>query len=118
MDNLQAEKKEALQAMGEYLEKLIPGMKTLCGELKGNRQPDTDEFQKQCIDGLNWVIEIYNRVSDVIDKDKIHVSKEDFNKNLLELGEALKKKEDAAIAQALEESVIPFLTDLAESTKA
>ena len=75
MDNLLDEKKEALEVAGEYLEKLIPGIGTLCGELRGDRQPDTDEFQKQCIDGLNWVIEIYNRVTDVVDAEKIHTGK-------------------------------------------
>lgn len=117
MDNLQAEKKEALQAVGEYLEKLIPGMKTLCDELKGDRQPDTDDFQKQCIDGLNWVIEIYNRISDVIDMEKLHITKQKFNESLGELGTAIKEKEDAKIAEVLERAVIPFLTDLKEAAK-
>ena len=117
MDNLQAEKQEALQVMGEYLEKLIPGMKTLSAELKGDRQPDTDDFQKQCIDGLNWVIEIYNRVSDAIDMEKIHMAKQEFNSRLGELGAAIQAKEDAKIAEVLETAVIPFLTDLKEAVK-
>lgn len=117
MDNLQAEKQEALQVAGEYMEKLIPSMKTLISELKGDRQPDTDDFQKQCIDGLNWIIEIYNRVSDVIDTEKIHMTKQEFNSRLGELGEAIKNKEDAKIAEVLETAVIPFLTDLKEAVK-
>lgn len=117
MDKLQAEKQEALQVVGEYLEKLIPGMKTLSGELKGDRQPDTDDFQKQCIDGLNWVIEIYNRVSDAIDMEKIHMSKQEFNSRLGELGTAIQGKDDAKIADLLETAVIPFLTDLKEAVK-
>lgn len=117
MDNLQEEKQEALKAVGEYLERLIPGMRTLCAELKGDRQPDTDEFQKQCLDGLNWVIEIYNRIADVLDTQKIHISKEEFNRQLGELGTAIREKEDGKIAQALEQAVIPFLTDLAEAAR-
>ena len=117
MDNLQAEKQEAVKVMGEFLEKLIPNMNTLSEELKGDRQPDTDDFQKQCIDGLNWIIEIYNRVSDVIDMEKIHMTKQDFNSSLGELGEAIKNKEDAKSAEVLETAVIPFLTDLKEAVK-
>ena len=117
MDKLQEEKQEALQVVGTYLEKLIPSMRTLIGELKGDRQPDTDDFQKQCIDGLNWVIEIYNRISDVIAVEKIHMTKQEFNKNLGELGEAIKNKEDVKIAEVLETAVIPFLTDLKEAVK-
>lgn len=117
MDNMQAEKQEALLVLGEYLEKLIPGMKTLSEELKGDRQPDTDDFQKQCIDGLNWVIEIYNRVSDVIDSEKINAAKQEFNNRLGELGTAIREKEDAKIAELIETAVIPFLEDLKEAAK-
>ena len=117
MDNMQEEKLEALKATGEYLEKLIPGIKTLCGELRGERQEDTDDFQKQCIDGLNWVIEIYNRISDIIDAEKIHTEKQALNDKLIELGTAIKNKEDAKIADLLESGVLPFLNDLELAAK-
>lgn len=117
MDNLQEEKREALEVAGEYLGKLIPCMKTLCGELRSDRQPDTDDFQKQCIDGLNWIIEIYNRASDMLSMEKIHVEKQELNAKLLELGAAIKDKEDEKIAQILEGAVIPFLSDLKEAAE-
>lgn len=117
MDNLQEEKKEALKAAGEYLERLIPGIGTLCGELRGNRQPDTDEFQKQCIDGLNWVIEIYNRITDIVDAEKIHTEKQTLNASLMELGAAIREKEDEKMARILEEAVVPFLSDLKEAAQ-
>lgn len=115
MDNLQEQKKEALQAVNEYLQKLIPGMGTLCGELKGNRQPDTDVFLNQCVDGLNWVIEAYNRASDVMDAEKIQDSKQEMNGWLMELGTAIREKEDGKIAEILEGAVVPFLKDLSEA---
>ncbi len=112
MENLQKEKMEAVEAVGEYLGKLIPGMQALCGELRGNRQPDTDDFRKQCMDGLNWVIEIYNRTADVLDGGKIQEKKEELNAGLLKLGEAMKNREDEKTAQLLEEVVLPFLDSL------
>lgn len=117
MDNLQEEKREALEVAGEYLGKLIPSMRTLCGELRGDRQPDTDDFQKQCIDGLNWIIEIYNRVNDMLAIEKIHVGKQELNAKLMELGAAIKDKEDEKIVQILEGAVIPFLSDLKEAAE-
>ena len=102
MNHLQEEKREALQALDEYLRKLVPGMETLCGELKGSRQPDTDVFQNQCIDGLNWAVEVYNRVSDVLDLEKIHISKQEMNGQLGALGAAIREKEDGRIAEILE----------------
>lgn len=115
MENMQEQKKEALQAAGEYLEKLIPGMETLCGELRGDRKDDTDDFQKQCIDGLNWIIEIYNRTSDIIEAENIKEGKAAFNEGLKALGSAIAAKEDEKIAEELEKAVIPFLKELKEA---
>lgn len=117
MENLQAEKKEALAAAAEYMEKLIPGMGTLCEELRGSRKEDTDTFQKQCIDGLNWIIEIYNRTSDILNAEKISEGKKALNDNLLELGSAIANHEDSRIADLLEKAVIPFLKELSEEAK-
>lgn len=117
MENILEQKQEALKAMGEYLENLIPGIETLCSELRGDRKPDTDEFQKQCIDGLNWVIEIYNRISDILDKDKIHMEKDALNEKLIELGSAIKEKNDGKIAESMEHTIVPFLKDLSEFAK-
>lgn len=110
MEDLKAQKMEALGVAKEYLEKLIPGMNTLCQELKGDRKEDTDQFQNQCIDGLNWIIEIYNRASDVINSDEIHIVKEELNSKIIKLSEALKSKKDIEIADSLETDIIPFLT--------
>lgn len=117
MDDMLEQKQEALKAVGEYLEKLIPSMETLCKELKGDRQEDTDDFKKQCIDGLNWVIEIYNRISDIIDKNKLHVEKTELNDRLNALGQAIKEKDDAGTADIIESTVILFLKDLSTIAK-
>lgn len=115
MENLQEQKQEALRVVGEYLQRLIPGLGTLCGELKGSRQADTDAFRKQCIDGLNWVIAVYNQVSDMIDAKKLHTAKQEINDRLGALGDAIRQNEDAKIADILESAVIPFLKDLSEA---
>lgn len=115
MDNMQEQKKEAMQAAGEYLEKLIPGMGTLCEELKGDRKEDTNDFRKQCIDGLNWIIEIYNRTSDMIDAEKLQINKETLNETLKELGGAITAGNDGKTAELLEGFVVPFLKNLKEA---
>lgn len=114
MENMRAQKTEALLVAKEYMEKLIPGMKTLCQELQGERKADTGDFQKQCIDGLNWIIEIYNRTSDIINADAVHIEKEELNSKILKLSEALKNKNDLEIANSLELDIIPFLVLLSD----
>lgn len=109
MDELLLEKKEALTVMKEYLGKLIPGMEAAVCELREGRREDTDTLLKNCIDGLNWVIEVYNRTSDIIKEGKIN--KEEMNPVIQRLGDSLAGKEDKQIADALH-GVIPFLKTL------
>lgn len=89
----------------------------MCGELRGSRKEDTDVFQKQCIDGLNWVIEVYNRVSDMVDAKEMHMAKEEMNQHLTALGGAIQRKDDGKMADILENAVVPFLKDLEKAMK-
>ena len=107
MSELTQEKKEAIEVMDEYLDKLIPGIETAAQELEYDRKLDTDDFLKKCIDGLNWVIEIYNRIADVVAEEK-KLDKNEMNPIITELGKALQSKEDLKIVEALKK-VIPFL---------
>lgn len=116
MSTLTQEKKEAIEVMREYLDKLIPGMEMVCQELEYDKKLDTDDFLKNCIDGLNWVIEIYNRVSDVFDEGNKTIDKEEINQVIMELGQALQDKEDVKIAETLRK-VIPFLIKIKAAVK-
>lgn len=111
MVEITSEKREALEVMNEYLGKLIPGVETVIQELKEERKPDTDEYVKSCLDGINWVIEIYNRTSDVINAEEEKIKKEEINPTIMDLGKALEKKEDLQIAEALK-GVVVFLKKL------
>lgn len=113
-ENLREQKLEAIQVLSEYLQKLIPGMETLCTELREERKPDTDDFQKQCINGLNWVIEIYNRVSDILNMENTSLDKDSLNAGIYELGDAIKDKNDVKIADIIEQTVMPFLSILVD----
>lgn len=44
MEDLRQQQKEALQALSEYSPRLIRAMKNVVEELRGNRQPDTNEY--------------------------------------------------------------------------
>lgn len=114
MSELTQEKREAIEVMNEYLDKLIPSIEEAAQELEYGRKPDTDDFVKKCIDGLNWVIEIYNRVSDIINEKEEKINKEEINPIIMELGKALQNKDDLKIAEVLK-GVIPFLKKIKES---
>lgn len=110
MDTLRAEKLEALEAARDYSERLKRGMQTLAEALHaGNRDADIETLLKQCTDGLNWVIEIYNRTSDVLDEGGTQIQKEQVNQSIMGLSAALQENDDAKIADSFETGVIPFL---------
>ncbi|WMC93859.1 molecular chaperone [Kineothrix sp. MB12-C1] len=115
MEQLRAEQKEALQVSKEYLVKLTIGMEELVLELRGNRKPDTDDFMKQCLDGLNWLIQIYNGTADFINEGKVRIEKEEANESILRFNEAVKSKDDNRIAESMEKDIIMFLHNLSNA---
>lgn len=115
MEQLREEQKEALQVAKDYLVKLTTGMESLVPELKGDRKDDTDDFLKQCLEGLNWMIQIYNRTSDLINEGKERIVKTEVNESILRFNEAMQSKDDNKIAEALENDIIVFLHNLSKA---
>ena len=116
MDTLRAEKLEALEAARDYSERLKKGMQTVAEALRNNtRDADIETLLKQCIDVLNWVIEIYNRTSDVLNEEGIQIQKEQINQSVMELSTALKEDDGAKIAYCFESGAIPFLEEICQS---
>lgn len=116
MDTLRTEKLEALEAARDYSERLKKGMQTVAEALRtDSRDADIETLLKQCIDGLNWVIEIYNRTSDVLNEEGIQIEKEQMNQCVMELSAALKEDDGAKIADCFESGAIPFLEEICQS---
>ena len=109
MDNMKVQQMEALSTVIEYIDKLVPNMETIIRELRGKRQEDTDEFLNHILIGMNWVIETFNVTMDIINGERVRIDKDEVNSRIIDLGEALKEKDDNRIADILEGDVIPFL---------
>lgn len=108
--SLKQQQLEALEELYHYTQKLIPAIETVGGELRGNRQEDTNEYLKSIINGVNWIIEVLNRTMDLINEEETVIDKEKVNSGVLMLGEAIKEKNDEKIANSLTEDILPFLT--------
>lgn len=115
MEQQREQQAEALQVSKEYLVKLIKGIEEVIPELRGNRKPDTDDFMKQCLDGLNWLIQIYNGTSDFINEGKERIEKVETNESILRFNEAVKSKDDNRIAESMEKDIIAFLHNLSKA---
>lgn len=112
METMREEKLEAIKAAGEYLERLIPGVKTVAAELRGQKNENTDKLLQQCVDGINWLISIYNRVKDILEEAGFVLDKDNTNQMLGVFGQALQEKSDVKIAEAIENGVVPFLEEM------
>lgn len=112
MDTARAEKLEALEAARDYSERLKRGMQTVAEAFRSNnRDADIETLLKQCIDGLNWVIEIYNRTSDVLNEKEVLIQKEQVNESIQALSVALQADDGTKIADSFEDGVIQFLEE-------
>jgi hypothetical protein len=111
-----AEEVEALQALTEYSPKLIKALKAVTGELSGERLPDTGEYLKAIINGMNWEIQIYNGTKELftgieaLDKDKA-------NDAFVAFSDAYKKSDDEMMKNLIMLKIIPFFTALEEAAK-
>ena len=109
MDNIREQKLEALKSAGEYLEKLIPAMEQVIGELKGDMQEDTVDFLLQIIDGFNFMIETYNVTEDLVNDPERLINDDELEKTVSELSDGFSKKDYKAIGSLLESDIVPFL---------
>lgn len=117
MKNLDETQKEALEVAAEYIGKLIPGIESLVKELTVERKEDTVEFTKLCMDGLNWIVNIYNATADLFEQEEFGIDKEETNHAIMALDNALKNRDDQEAADCLCKGVLPFLHKLAEAIK-
>ncbi len=108
MSDNRNEQIEALQALLEYNPRLIHGMQAVTVELEGNRKPDTDEFLKAVINGMNWEIQIVNGTKEVIDEQDVAIDRQTMNESFKEFSDAYARKDDYAMAVLFFQKLIPF----------
>jgi hypothetical protein len=116
MDDYRQQQIEALQVAHEYSGKLIKGIENVSGELSGNRLLDTDAYLDEVVNGINWLIEIVNRTTDVINEKTVQIENNEVNEAVKKLADALSKKDDALIADALKNGILDFVKQVEKVT--
>ena len=117
MEDLREQQREALQTLAEYSPRLINAMKNVVKELDGNRQPDTDEYLKGIVDGMNWEIAIFNGTKDYINEDQERIDKVGANAVIIQFNEAYQEKNDAKMVELLTGDVLNFFEKLEAAAK-
>lgn len=112
MEDMRSEAIVALQDLCSYNKKLIGGIDQVVEELRGNKQPDTDEYLAQIIKGAAWNIEALNRIIPILNEQEKVFDKEKINNNVLSFNEALQSNNEERTASALEDIIKPLLLEL------
>lgn len=108
MEDIRKQQLEALEVGVEYVQKLVPAMKEILPELRGDEQEDTMDFLNQIIDGINFVIEIVNATLPLINEKEEILNKEGIEEKVQLLNSALQSRDNTKTAQVLEEGIMPF----------
>lgn len=109
MEDIRREQMEALETGVEYVKKLVPAIKEILPELRGEEKEDTIDFLNQLIDGINFVIEIVNATMGMINEKEEILNKDGIEEKVQLLNAGLSAKDNLKTAQALEEGILPFL---------
>lgn len=108
MEDNRAEQKEALETLVEFNGRLVKNMNIVIKELSGERLDDTDKFLKSIVDAINWEVQVMNGTMELLNEGKERINKETFNQRILDLGAALKEKDDAKEAEAIRNLLLEF----------
>lgn len=109
MEDIRQQQIEALGMAAEYIEKLIPAMKEIIPELRGQELPDTKDFLNQQMDGLNFVIDIINGTMGLVNEKETILIKDNMEEKVQNLNRALGAQMNPQIADVLEADILPFL---------
>lgn len=108
------EQKEAMQEAASYLDRLIPVAEELLAEFQGDIKEDSYEYLKLVVEGLNWVIELYNATRDIINEEEEQIDTEAMDRATKKFSAAVTAHDDAVVAEEMNQSVIPFLKKMKE----
>jgi len=117
MDDQKREIIEALETLVEYSPKLLKALKSISEELRENRQPDTDEYIKTILKGMNWEIQIMNATINYLNEEEILIDKEKFNSALIEFNTAFQKNDDKVLADQFETNILPLFEAFEKAAK-
>lgn len=118
MENNRKEQLEALKVLGDFQDKIIGNAGLLMNELKICRKPDTDKLLKSVTDAVNWEMSILSNTLDLINEKEEVLNKTSINESVMAFAGALQSQDDAKIAEALEQHLLPALQKIEDAIRA
>lgn len=106
--------KEVMQEAAGYLTRLIPAAEELKDEFLGELKEDSYDYLNMVVEGLNWVIQVYNGTKDEINAGAEQINSAEMDKKISAFGSAVISRNQQNIAKSLTEDVLPFLSKMKE----
>jgi len=114
-DDIRVQQIEALRMADEYLKKLIPSIEEVITELDGEMKEDSVDYLEQIVEGFNFMIETFNVTMDLINEERVIIDKDDINRAVLNLSDALLSNNYKQAATILDSGILPFLRKFKET---
>jgi Mg2+ and Co2+ transporter CorA len=118
MEDYRKQQEEALSALIEYNNKLVPALEEVIVELKGEPKEDTKEYLDYVLKGVNWVIQIVNATKDLLNSNHEVVVKEEMNEIILKLNRSNKENKELEVAESIENGILPFIKKVTKEAEA
>ena len=109
MDELKKMQMEVLKEGADYSLRLVPAIREILPELRGEAREDTEDFKNQIFEGINYIVEIVNGTLPFINEKEIILNRDGIEEVMQRLIESVDGKDDEKVADALEEGILPFI---------
>ena len=109
MDELKKQQYDALKDGADYALRLVPAIREILPELRGDMKEDTEDFKNQIFEGINYIVEIVNGTLSLINEKEVILNKDGIEEKMQQLIVAVDNNDNLKIAAALEEGILPFV---------
>lgn len=112
MDNLKTEQMEALITAADYCKRLATAINNLAYEFENGKLEDTNQYAKEILDGINWVIQVYNGTKDLLSEMDVVIDEDKINAAIENLVAAYDNNDDASKADILRGDILDFVNSM------
>ena len=109
MDESKKMQYEALKDGAEYALRLVPAIREIIPELRGEERDDTEEFKNQIFEGINYIVQIVNGTLPLINEKEVILNRDGIEEKMQQLIASVNTKDNGQVATALEEGILPFV---------
>ena len=109
MDDVKGMQYGALREGADYALRLVPAIREILPELRGDMKSDTEDFKNQIFEGINYIVEVVNGTMSLINEKEVILNQDGIEGIMQQLIAAVDQKDNGAIADALEQGVLPFI---------